>query len=75
LRGQRIQKIDIVFPDRYSGIKISLTERWSSAATPIFCERHLKTERFQHFHGSDSNMWFVIAHERVVPQNHFATLL
>src|SRR5438094_9107039 len=72
---QSIQKTDIVFSDLCRGIEISLTERRPSAASSFFCERHLKPERFQHFYGSDSDMWLVITHERVVPQNHFATVV
>src|SRR5436309_14401469 len=51
------------------GIKVSDAECWSSAATPIFYERNLKTERFQNFHRRDTNVRFVITHEGVVPEN------
>ena len=75
LRASRIQKIDVVFSELRCRIEISLTERRSSAAASLFCQRNLEAKRFQHFHRSDSDMRLVIAHEGVVPEDHFAALL
>src|SRR5438094_10490405 len=72
---QSIQKIDIVFSDLCRGIEISLTERRPPAASSFFCERHIKPERFQNLDRSNSDVRLVITHKRVVPKNHFATVV
>src|SRR6266487_5052664 len=62
-----------MFSRSRGGIEISLTERRPSAALSIFWKRNFKTERFQDFHCGYTDVWFVITHKRVVPQNHFAS--
>ena len=74
MRAGRIQKIDILFSELRCHIEISLAECGTATASPILWKRNFKTERFQHFHCGYPDLWFVITHERVVPQNHFSSL-
>ena len=67
------QEIDIVFPRFSSRIEVSLTERRAAAAFPVLQQLHFESERVQHLDRRNSNVRFVITHERVVPQNHFAS--
>src|SRR5204862_178776 len=46
-----------------------------SAASSFFCERHIKPERFQNLDRSNSDVLLVITHKRIVPNNHFATVV
>lgn len=62
-----------MFPKFSRGIEISLTERRTSATLSIFRQRHFKPKRFEHFHCGFSNVRFMIAHERVVPENELAS--
>ena len=64
-----------MFTEFCSSVEISLTESWPSAAASFFRERHVEPQNPQHFHRGDSDMWFVVPHEGIVPQNNFATLL
>src|SRR5437762_11695011 len=64
-----------MFSDLCRGIEISLTERRPPAASSFCCERHIKAERFQNLDRSNSDVLLVITHKRIVPNNHFATVV
>ena len=64
-----------MFPRSRGGIEISLTERRSATALPIFCEGNFKPECFQHFHCGYSDVRFVITHECIIPEDDFAAVL
>src|SRR5215510_5324858 len=65
---------DVMFCEFRCGPEISDAECRSSTATPVFYKRNLKTERFQNFHRSNSNVRLVITHEGVVPEDHVASV-
>ena len=62
-----------MFSEFCCGIEVSLAECGATAAATVFYERNFESERFEHFHGSDADVRFVIAHKRVVPKDHGAT--
>src|ERR1019366_2721023 len=49
-------------------------ERGASAAFPLRGQRDRETGGFQHGHGGDADVRFVITDKRVVPKNHAAAL-
>src|SRR5207244_2921323 len=53
----------------------SLTERRTAAAFPVLQQLNVESERVQHLDRRNSNVRFVITHERVVPQNHLAAVI
>src|SRR6266404_3669886 len=55
-------------------IEIPLAKCRSSAAAPMFHERHFKSERFQYFHSGHPDVRLVIPHEGVVPKNDCASV-
>ena len=64
-----------MFSDFPCGIKISLTERRSSAAAAIFHKLDVKSERFEHFHRGNSDVRLVVTHKGVVPEDDIAAFL
>src|SRR5438132_11912782 len=51
-------------------VEISLAERRPPTTLAALCERDFKASSFQHLHGGDADVRFVITDEGVVPQNH-----
>src|SRR5436190_19462843 len=62
-----------MFSELRCGIEISLAECGTAATLAIFRKRNFKPERFQNFYRSDSDVRFVIAHERIIPEDDFAS--
>ena len=63
---------DVVFPEFCGGIEVSMAERRATAAAAVFYERNFESKRFEHFHGSNADVRFVITHKGVVPKDNFA---
>jgi hypothetical protein len=56
-----------------SRFQVALTESGASAAFAAFDQRDREPKRLQHLDRGDADMRLVIAHERIVPENDFAT--
>ena len=53
-------------------VQISLAESRASAAFALRRKLDLEAERFEHGHGRNADMWFVIADKRVIPKDDLA---
>ena len=54
------------------GIEVSHAECRPSATAAIFYKHNFESERFEHFHGGNADVRFVIAHKCVVPKDDVA---
>src|SRR5213593_3816300 len=52
--------------------QVALTEGGPAATFAPAEERHLKAERFQHPDRGDADVWLVIAHKGIIPQEDLA---
>src|SRR5437899_7301010 len=57
------------------GVEISLAKRRPPATVSPAHQRNLQAERFQHFYRGLADMRFVVANERIVPENDLAAVV
>src|ERR1044071_7807191 len=63
---------DVVSAEFSRVIEIALAEGRPATTLAPFRKQHLETERFQHCHGGDANLRFVITDKGIVPEDFFA---
>ena len=64
-----------MFGEFCGGSEISLTECRAPTTPAAFYEHNLESERFEHFHRSDTDVRLVITYKRVVPKDDMAAVL